>query len=182
LYGCYFASSKKLNHFKNITLKNTVMKKLSFLLLTIIAILAVSCKKDTQQVSSSGVTADSQKVVVAANAWKVSSFIEKGVDQTADFNTYLFQFNSDGSAVANSTGIGILYYGSWSLMQGNHSGYDDSGNHSSGDENKLIISLSGNHHMEEISEDWKIIKLTSSEMWLKDDNTTSPKEIRFTRN
>jgi hypothetical protein len=158
------------------------MKKFPFLLLTIVAILAVSCKKESQPVSTPAPTADNQKVVVASSAWKVSSFIEKGIDQTSDFSTYLFQFNSDGSAVANSTGIGILYYGSWSLMQGSHSGYDDSGNHSSGDENKLIISLSGNHHMDEISEDWKIIKLTSSEMWLMDDNATSPKEIHFTKN
>jgi hypothetical protein len=157
------------------------MKILSFLLLTIVAIIAVSCKKDAQQVSSSNTTADTQKAVVVSNAWKVSFFIEKGVDQTSDFSTYIFQFNSDGSAVANSSGIGILYYGSWSLKQASNSGYDDSGNHSSGDENKLIISLSGNHHMDEISEDWKIIKLTSSEMWLMDDNTTSPKEIHFTK-
>jgi hypothetical protein len=158
------------------------MKKSPFLLLTIVAILAVSCKKEAQTVSSSSTTSDTQKVVVASSTWKVSSFIEKGIDQTSDFSTYLFQFNSDGSAVANSTGIGILYYGSWSLVQGSHSGYDDSGNHSSGDNNKLIISLSGNHHMDEISEDWKIVKLSDTEMWLMDDNTTSPKEVHLSKN
>jgi hypothetical protein len=158
------------------------MKTLSFLLLSIAATLAVSCSKDSQPVSSSNATATSQKVIVASNAWKVSYLIESGVDQTSDFGTYLFQFNSDGSAVATSTGIGILYYGSWSLMQGSHSSYDDSGNHSSGDNNKLIISLTGNHHMDEMSNDWKIVKLTDTEIWLMADNTTSPKEIHFTKN
>jgi hypothetical protein len=162
--------------------QSKAMKKLPFFLLTIAAILAVSCKKESQPVSTHTQTADTQKVVVASSTWKVTSFIEKAIDQTSDFSTYLFQFNSDGSAVANSAGIGILYYGSWSLIQGNHSGYDDSGNHSSGDNNKLVISLSGNHHMDEISEDWKIVKLSDTEMWLMDDNTTSPKEVHFTKN
>jgi len=158
------------------------MRKLPFFLLTIAAILAVSCKKESQSVSTSAPTADTQKVVVASSTWKVTSFIEKGIDHTSDFSTYLFQFNSDGSSVANSAGIGILYYGSWSLMQGNNSGYDNSGNHSSGDSNKLIISLSGNHHMDEISEGWKIVKLSDTEMWLIDDNITSPKEVHLTKN
>jgi hypothetical protein len=158
------------------------MKKSLLSLFTIVAIIAVSCKKDVQTVSSPTGTADSQKVVVASSTWRVTYFIEKGIDQTSDFSTYLFQFNSDGSAVANSTGIGILYYGSWNLMQGSHSGYDDSGNHSIGDKNKLIISLSGNHHMDELSENWKISKITDSEMWLMDDNSTSAKEIHFTKN
>lgn len=159
------------------------MKKSLFLLLTIVAILAVSCTKDAEPVSSADTTIDSQKVLVASSAWKVSFFTERGVDQTSDFSTYLFQFNSDGTTVANSTGIGILYYGSWSLMQGSHTKPDDSGNHSSGTEdNKMIITLTGNHHMDEISEDWKIVKLTDTEMWLMDDNTTSPKEIHFTKN
>jgi hypothetical protein len=158
------------------------MKKLSLLLVIIVAIASASCKKDQQPVSSFNENGNTQKVVVESNAWKVSFFTEKGIDQTSDFSTYLFQFNSDGSAVANRTGIGILYYGSWSLAQGNHSSYDDSGNHSGGSENKLVISLAGNHHMDEISEDWKIVKLTDAEMWLMDDNTTSAKTIHFIKN
>jgi len=157
------------------------MKKLSFLLLSIVATLTVSCRKDAEAISTSTTISESQKVIVASSAWKVSSFIEKGIDQTSDFGTYLFQLNSDRSAVATSTGIGILYYGSWSLMQGSHSDYDDSGNHSSGDYNKLMITLTGNHHMDEISEDWKIMKLSETEMWLMDDNTTSPKEVHLTK-
>jgi len=158
------------------------MKNLSFLLMTIVAIISVSCRKDPQTASTTSSTAVSQKVVVASNAWKITSFIGMGINQTSDFSTYIFQFNSDGTSVASSTGIGILYYGSWSLRQGSNSSYDDSGNHSGGDNNKLSIALSGNHHMDEISEDWKIMKLTSSEMWLVDDNPSSQKEIHFTKN
>jgi hypothetical protein len=159
------------------------MKNLPVILLTIIVTTAVSCKKESQPVANTGVTADSQKVIVASNSWKVSSFIEKGINQTPDFSTYIFQFNSDGSALANSTGIGILYYGTWSVLPSSHSLPDDSGNHSGvNDSNRMIIALSGNYHMDEISEDWKIIKLTALEMWLTDDNPAAPKEIHFIMN
>jgi len=158
------------------------MKKLSFLLLAIVFSIAVSCKKDAASNSTSNSVIESQKAIVASNTWKVTSFIENGVDQTSDFATYLLQFNNDGSAVATSTGIGILYYGSWNLMKGSHSEYDDSGNHLSGDSNILGITLTGHYHMDEISEDWKIVKLTDTETWLLDDNKTSSKEIHFTKN
>jgi hypothetical protein len=159
------------------------MKNLPVILLTIIVTTAVSCKKEMQPVTNPSVSTDSQKVIIASNAWKVSSFIENGVNQSPDFSTYIFQFNSDGSAVANSTGIGILYYGRWSMLQSSHSLPDDSGNHTGmNDSNKLIIALSGNYHMDEISESWRIIKLTASEMWLTDDNPASPKEIHFIMN
>jgi len=158
------------------------MKKSPFIMMMIASVAAISCKKDQQPVSAAADTSQTQKVAVASDAWKVSYFADKGIDQTTDYSTYLFQFNSDGSAVANSTGIGILYYGSWSLVKGNHSSYDDSGNHIGGNENKLLITFSGNHHMDEISEDWKIIKLTDTEMWLKDDNAISAKTIRFIKN
>lgn len=158
------------------------MKKLSSLLLAILFSIAVSCKKDAASNSATTSVTESQKTIVASNTWKVSSFIVNGVDQTSDFATYLLQFNSDGSAVATSTGIGILYYGSWSLTKGSHSEYDDSGNHMSGDSNKLIITLAGHYHMDVLSEDWKIVKLTGTEIWLLDDNKTTSKEIHFIKN
>lgn len=158
------------------------MKNLSFLLLAIIFTQVISCKKDAASNSTSKNVIESQKEIVATNTWKVTSFVENGVDQTSDFATYLLQFNSDGSAVATSTGIGILYNGSWSLIKGSHSEYDDSGNHMNGDSNILTILLTGHYHMDEISEDWKIVKLTDTEIWLLDDNKTSSKEIHFTKN
>jgi len=127
-------------------------------------------------------TINTRKAIVTSNVWKVTSFMEKGIDRTPDFSTYLFQFNSDGSAIANSTGIGILYYGTSNLLKVIHTTLDDSGNHSGSEEQKLIITLTGNHHMDEINEDWKIVKLIGTEMWLMDNNIASSKEIHFTMN
>jgi hypothetical protein len=156
------------------------MKMISFILLTAVWTFTASCRKDAEPVSAA--STHIQKEIVASNAWKVSSFIDNGQDQTSDFSTYLLQLNSDGSAVATSSGIGILYYGAWNMISDKNSGHVDSRNYQGGNNNKLIINLIGNHHMDEISESWKIVKLTDNGIWLLADKMTSPKEIHLSKN
>jgi hypothetical protein len=157
------------------------MKKVSFLILILFATLLISCKKDAQPTPDSAAIIASQKTIVTSSSWKVAFFSENGSDHTSDFSTMLFTFSSDGSAAAINNADNTTLHGSWNLVQGDHTTPDDSGNHSGTEENKFIMNLSGNNLVTEISEDWTIVKLTDTEMWLADDNATSPKEIHFVK-
>jgi len=158
------------------------MKTLAILLLAIASIASFSCKKDSQPASAADQLITSQKAIVTTTTWKVTLFTENGIDHTSDFDGFVFQFNSDGTAVVNNTKTGVSFTGMWNLKAGGNSKSDDSGHHESGDDdNKLVISVAGSHLMDEISDDLDIIKLSDTEMWLADDNTASPKEIHFSK-
>ena len=158
------------------------MKTSAILILALSSIVAFSCKKESQPASAADQLITSQKAIVTTNTWKVTLFTENGIDHSSDFNGYVFLFNSDGSVVVNNTISGVSLTGMWNVKASNNSKSDDSGHHEgSDDKNKLVITITGSHLMDEISDDLDIVKISESEMWLADDNTTSPKEIHFTR-
>lgn len=156
------------------------MRRTPFIIFYIVVSSTVSCKKDTQRDSGSFEIQGNQKEMIASGTWKVSSFIDNGTDLTSDFNTYQFQFENDGSAVANSSGIGVLYFGVWNLAKACIGNHNDAGKLSGETSNKLQIKLHGNYHMDEISDKWEIIKLTSTEIWLKAESRNSIKKIHLT--
>lgn len=158
------------------------MKKLTFLMVIVIAAFVVSCKKDAQPVPDAATIIASQKALVTSNNWSVAFFTENNIVRTNDFSTFSFQFDSNLSGIAKITIDGTQFSGSWNLTQGNHTRPDDSGHHSGTEDNKFVMAFSGHVLLNEISEDWTIIKLTDTEMWLIDDNVSSPKEIHFVKN
>jgi hypothetical protein len=156
------------------------MRKITFILFSVVVSLSVSCKKDIQLVTVLPENTDNQKEIIASGAWKVTYFNDNGTDLTSDFNTYLFQFESDGSAVTSSSGIGILYFGVWNIMEVSHCKKGRTGNLQGVSENiNLLITLNGSYHMDEMSGKWLIAKLTTSEIWLKEGNRNSMKEIHL---
>jgi hypothetical protein len=124
-------------------------------------------------------TVDQQKTIVATAAWEVAFYTEKGLIHTKQFNGYTFLFNSDGSLSVNSPGG--MFTGTWTLQKSNSTTPDDHGHPSGPDDSKMTIRITGNSLMDQISEDWTIIRLSDTEMWLKDDNIISGQEIRFSR-
>lgn len=109
------------------------------------------------------------KVDQVAGAWKVSYFFDSGKDETYKFTGYNFNFNSSGTLTAN--GSPGNFTGTWRIGQ---PGDDDD---SSSD--KLVIFITGNDAMDELQDDWLIIRLTDQEIWLKDDSDSSVEELRF---
>jgi hypothetical protein len=156
------------------------MKKLSISIISVVVLLEISCKKDTQPDFGSFATTGDQKAMVASGTWKVTYFNDMNTDLTSDYSTYLFQFVNDGSAVASSNGIGVLYFGSWDITQEMHAKKLSSGILNSADDNNVLqIKLNGNFHMDEMSGNWKIEKLSKTELWLKAGSFGSMKEIHF---
>ena len=117
------------------------MKLLNLVLFTLFIGLFTSCSKD-----------DTTENTITG--WKVTKFLHKGVDKTANFQSYVFDFQSSGvlTAVKGSTTMS----GFWKEVK-----YDSG-------RTELVISFGGTGSFEEISEDWTIgtktdvsIKLTN---------------------
>lgn len=101
--------------------------------------------------------------------WRVTLFTEHGNNETSDFNGYTFTFDSNGSAIAslNSTSK----HGTWSI-------------NSSATEFNLDFGAKGdaNKPLGELTDDWKIISITNTEIKLKEDNDASGEFLTFNQN
>jgi len=103
--------------------------------------------------------------VITTGTWRVSHFYDNNDDHTSNFTGYTFAFNSDGSLTAiSSTDTTIGTYN-----------FVDS-------QNELHISLGNNDPLNDLSESWVIITKTTTEMKLKDDNTSQNEELHFIKN
>lgn len=136
------------------------MTKKIFLALLCIAF--ISCSRSNDETPSAG-------DVVTEGNWRVTLFTDSGNNETSDFNGYSFSFNSNGSLVASSSSHNKS--GTWNI--------DNSSN-------KFNINLGPkddiNKPLGELTDDWKIISITTSEIKLTDDNPASEEFLTFTKN
>jgi hypothetical protein len=139
------------------------MKKILFYSLLLgITLSVVSCDRSdsidstTEQVATSG-------------TWRVTLFTDSGNDETSNYAGYTFTFNTGGNLSAVKNGNTVT--GAWSV------------NASS---NKFNIDLgpktAGNQPLGELTDDWKILSASSTEIRLTDDNATSNEFLTFTKN
>jgi hypothetical protein len=101
----------------------------------------------------------------------VSYYYDDGKIETGDFSAYSFRFNTDGTFEAN--GGGQAYAGSWSL--------GEAGDDSSSSSDKLIITITGNDKIDDLSDDWLIVSRSAGEIKLRDDSDNSVEELHFVR-
>lgn len=145
-------------------------------LFTLMVLFFASCSKNE---STSDPIADLQikNNIVVESQWSISQLLDSGKDETSDYDGYKFKFNNDGTLVATSTGV--TYNGTWVLVQGKTTP-DDSGNLSDDDKlSKFTINISGNKYMDNLSHKWLVDKITSTEIWLRDDNPSSNEILKF---
>ena len=122
-----------------------------------------ACTKNTDSGIVNNVTP-----IVTNGTWRVSLFSERGVDETSDFTGYSFTFQSDGKLPVQLGGATVKQ-GTWS--EDNSLG-------------KLIIDLgvkdNTNKPLGELTDDWKIISSSNTEIKLKDDSKNEV--LTFTKN
>lgn len=106
---------------------------------------------------------------VTSGTWRVTLFTDSGNDETSDFAGYTFSFNSNGTVTATKNGAS--QNGTWRV--------DNSSN-------KFIIDLGpkvdSNKPLGELTDDWKILSTTDTEIKLADDNASSSEFLTFTKN
>jgi hypothetical protein len=107
--------------------------------------------------------------IVSSGTWRVSSFIDSGNDETPDFTGYSFVFNTGGIVTASKNSSS--QNGTWNIDQSS---------------NKFNIDLgpktTANHPLGELTDDWKILSSSNTEIRLTDDNSASSEFLTFTKN
>ena len=138
------------------------MKKLITGSLLPLLVLLVACDQ------SNSVSSNTSQIV-SSGSWRVTLFTDSGNDETADFSGYSFTFSSTGAITAVKNGA--TKNGTWSVS--NSSG-------------KFNIDLgpkdATNKPLGELTDDWKILSSTTTEIRLGDDNTASNEFVTFTKN
>ncbi|HEY6502979.1 MAG TPA: hypothetical protein VIZ28_03300 [Chitinophagaceae bacterium] len=133
-----------------------------FSIILALAVLLVSC--DPSNSVSSNVSQ-----VASSGSWCVTLFTDSGNDETADFSGYSFTFSSSGTVAAVKNGA--TQTGTWNV------------NTSS---NKFNIDLgpkvATNKPLGELTDDWKILSNSTTEIRLGDDNTANNEFLTFTKN
>jgi len=103
---------------------------------------------------------------ISQGTWKVSLFTDSGNDETSDFSGYSFTFASGGVLTAQKGAVSQA--GSWG--------------HGSDFNIDLGVKSDNNKPLGELTDNWKIISITSSEIRLTDDNASSGELLTFTKN
>ena len=150
------------------------MKKLfylTFVFMLSFSLMLTSCSNDDDNENSNN---NSQQIAeiesnVQSGAWRITSFIDSGQDETSDFNGYDFSFNSDGSLVAtNGTNSQM---GTWSVT-------DDSSNNSSDDDGfddsdddidfNIFFPVPESNDFEDLNDDWDIVSYSATTIQIMD--------------
>ena len=118
----------------------------------LVMFLVASCSDD-----SSDSVKDEVKSSVSAGTWRVTSFTEDDLDETAHFSGYNFTFGTGGDLTAtNGTNT---YTGSWSLSSNSS---DDSY-----DDLDFNIAFTNPSEFEDLSEDWEVLNHTATRLELR---------------
>ena len=140
------------------------MKKTALLILMSISVALISCSKSDDDNPSPSNTPTVQENV--PGQWKVSYYYDNDKDETSNYSGYTFTFSETGTITA--TNSSQTFQGSWSNI------IDDG-------LPRLVISISGNDDMVELSDDWVIKSISSSLISLEDDNTTKVEQLKFSK-
>jgi hypothetical protein len=116
-----------------------------------------SCSKDDNNPSNN--TPTTVKNNVQSGTWRITKFIDSGVDETSDFAGYNFTFKSSG--VLNANNGANNYDGSWSITDSNSN--DD-------DLNDLDFNINFNltNEFEDLNDDWDFISQSATKIELID--------------
>ena len=142
-----------------LTVKATCMSQRKNWLVFPLVIFLFSCHKDDNN-NSGGSNID------PTGEWHVTLFTDSGQDETSDFDGYLFTFGSSNVLTAKRGAVSTT--GTWS--KGSDFNID------------LGPKSDTNKPLGELTDDWVIISVSSTEIKLKDDNTSSGEFLTFTKN
>lgn len=136
-----------------------ITKKIKISVLTsLLSLFAfVSCKKEDDKPSNS--TQTNIQSNVQSGTWKITKFVDSGIDETNHFTGYGFIFNSSGVLKANNGTNN--YEGTWSVT-------DSNSNDDSQDNLDFNISFNLTNDFEDLSDDWDFISQSATKIELKD--------------
>lgn len=133
------------------------MKKLILLFAVVIF---ASCSSDDDNVRLD--EPDAITIILPEGQWKVSNFIDDDEDKTAQFTSFIFEFKTDGTVTAQNDIL--TENGLWS--------YDNDR-----DDPELDIRFNDGSILDDISDDWDIISVSTSKIELSDTDSDGETEL-----
>jgi hypothetical protein len=125
-----------------------------------------SCKKEDNSSPSNSSSNPSVASLITSGTWCVTYFHEDNSDHTADFNGYAFAFNGNGTMTAvNASGTTT---GTWRVNDSNA--------------NEFHMSVGNSDPLSKLDKGWIITSEASTEIKMKDDNSSNNEELHFTKN
>jgi len=135
---------------------NKIMKAIHLLGVFIVVILLVSCKKENNNNNS---IQNQIQTSVQSGTWRVTKYIDSGVDETNYFNGYGFTFGANG--ILSVASGASNYSGTWVITDSNSN--DDTQN-----DLDFIISFPTGGYLESLNSDWNFISQSSVKIELID--------------
>lgn len=134
------------------------MKKISYLLALSFFLLVCSCSKDNDDIQAN-VAETSQIIAIAkSGAWTITDFKEDGVDETANFNAYVFRFEDNNILTATSSSSTVS--GTWRIS-------DDTGDDDDpANDIDFNIFFNSPEVFTDLTEDWEVVSASSNQMVL----------------
>lgn len=126
----------------------------------------LSCEEND---SEPQITASEEALINAVQngSWRITLFVEDGIDETSDYSGISLNFLAEGKMEAETSGQ-LMLEGSWRTLR------DDG-------QTELWITFVGNEKLEEISDDWYVISATDVKIELEDDNDQFIDKLTLTR-
>ncbi len=132
----------------------TINQLLLFSYLFLLCSLISSCSSDDE---SNDTALDTFEATTQSGTWRITRFVDSGIDETANFTGYNFTFNNNG-VLSATNGINN-YEGSWNIITDGGSDLDDL---------ELTISFSLNNDFNDLTDDWDFISQTPTRLELID--------------
>jgi uncharacterized lipoprotein YehR (DUF1307 family) len=125
--------------------------------LVVVLLFVIACKKD--DTSKTDQTQIQIQNSVQSGTWKITKFIDSGVDETVHFTGYNFTFNASGalSAVSNSNS----YTGTWGIT-------DSNSNDDTQSDLDFTINFNLTNDFQDLSDDWDFISNSTTKIELID--------------
>ena len=141
------------------------MKKLRLLAVgLLVAITAYSCSDDDDAVSVNG-NATAVANNLKSGTWRITEFVDDGVDRLPEVAAYDFTFGANG--VVTATDGEMTYTGTWSVDDDHDDDNDDDGFDSDID---LDIAFASPLEFANLNDDWDVIERTGIRIRLADDD------------
>ena len=127
------------------------MKKL-ILILAVITMYSCSSDDDAGNVITNEF--ENIKTTFPQGKWKVSKMVDGSSDHTADFQSFDFTFNEDGTVIAKNDVLSEP--GTWAYKNTSDSGEE------------LMLQFSEMEPFDELNDDWDIVSVSNTEIELSD--------------
>lgn len=135
------------------------------LLLLSFSLMSSTCSSDDDAMSDNSQQIAQIEVQATSGTWRITNFVDSGVEETSDFAGYDFSFNGDGSLVATSATNTLT--GTWSVTDDSNSSSDDSNDDDDIDFN-IFFPVPDSNDFNDLNDDWDVVSTSSTQIVLID--------------